>query len=88
MSKKNKPQIQCEFLTVAEAAEYLGCSRSKLYHAMADPDDCPPYYRNGKGSIHFVRSELREWFLGERVQPERLDNLADSFLAMRSIASN
>lgn len=54
-----------EILSVKQVATLFGLSESRVRHLVADRDI--PHYKNDRGQVSFVRSEVVAWRLGERV---------------------
>jgi excisionase family DNA binding protein len=53
--------LQKEFLTLEEAAEYLGMSRSNLYKLTSR--EAIPFHKPGGKLIVFDKTELRNWLV-------------------------
>lgn len=70
---------QKEILTLEEAAEFLGLSKSCLYK-MTSNKEIPHYKPHGK-KIYLNRQELEQWILSDRIAPtDDFDNEIDDYL--------
>lgn len=54
-----------EVLNVKEVAILLKKSESRVRHLVADRDI--PHYKNDKGQVSFLKSEIEAWRLGQRI---------------------
>ncbi|MEM6554386.1 MAG: helix-turn-helix domain-containing protein [Pseudomonadota bacterium] len=61
----DKPK-KCRFLTVVEAAEYLGLKRSTLDHYRWVGGG--PKYRKHGGRVFYTQEDLDEWSEGRQFQ--------------------
>jgi len=56
-------------LTLQEASEYLGISKSYLYKLTSTAKI--PHYKPNKKKIYFEKSDLKKWLLRGRVSSEQ-----------------
>lgn len=70
-----------DVLTVKEVALLTGKSESRIRHMVTERSI--PHYRNGRGQISFLKSEIEEWKLGERVAThEETERKAATYTAL------
>ncbi len=73
-----------KFMTIDDAAEYLGFSRGTIYNKVSA--DEIPYHKLSAKALRFKQGELDEWaFKNSRLLKRRVDNLinedADSIIS-------
>ncbi len=56
---------QKEILTIDEAAEFLGLSKSRLYKMTSNKEI--PYYKPGGKVTYLNRQDLEQWILNSRI---------------------
>lgn len=56
-----------DFLTVAQAAQFLSLSRHALYELIKT--NKIPHYKFGPRGIRFTRSDLESWVATRRIEP-------------------
>lgn len=56
-----------EFLTIEEAADYLGFSTSQMYRMTSNKEI--PYYKPGGKAIFFRIEDLNDWIRQNRIMP-------------------
>lgn len=70
---------QKEILTIDEAAEFLGLSKSRLYKMTSNKEI--PYYKPGGKITYLSRQELEQWILNSRTSSTSdLDDEMESYL--------
>lgn len=73
-----------EVLNVKEVAILLKKSESRVRHLVADRDI--PHYKNDKGQVSFLKSEIEAWRLGQRIPTNaEIESKAATHLAIRRI---
>lgn len=71
-----------EILNVKEAAVLLGRSESRIRHLIANREI--PHYKNDKGQVSFLKSEIEQWRLGEKVLTNtEINRLAETHIAVK-----
>ena len=76
-----------EVLNVKEAAALIDRSESRVLHLMSDRQI--PYYKNDRGQISFLKSELEAWTLGTKVPTaEELESQAQTHIAISRLKSS
>lgn len=68
-------------LSVKEVAALLGRSESRIRHLVSTRKI--PHYKNDKGHVSFLRSEIEEWLLGQKI-PTAADteSIATTYVAL------
>ena len=73
-----------EVLNVKEVAILLKKSESRVRHLVADRDI--PHYKNDKGQVSFLKSEIEAWRLGQRIPTNaEIESKAATHLAIGRI---
>lgn len=71
-------------LSVKEVAALIGRSESRIRHLVSKREI--PHYKNDKGQVSFLRSEVEEWQLGQRIPTTaETDSLASTYIALKRI---
>lgn len=71
-------------LSVKEVATLIGRSESRIRHLVSQREI--PHYKNDKGQVSFLRSEIEEWQLGQRIPTTaETDSLASTYIALKRI---
>lgn len=71
-------------LSVKEVAALIGRSESRIRHLVSQREI--PHYKNDKGQVSFLRSEIEEWQLGQRIPTTtETDSLASTYIALKRI---
>lgn len=71
-------------LSVKEVAALIGRSESRIRHLVSQREI--PHYKNNKGQVSFLRSEIEEWQLGQRIPTTaETDSMATTYVALNRI---
>lgn len=73
-----------EVLSVKEVAILINRSESRIRHLVSQRDI--PHYKNDRGQVYFLKSEIQTWQLGQRIPTTtEIDQLAATHIALSRI---
>lgn len=79
-SKKNRPSIVPEYLTIPAVARLLDISERTAWELVHAADDPLPSYLIGRKLRRVYRPDLREWMSRRRSDVSKVDQIVDEVM--------